>query len=245
MLRVILAGAVIVYTASILRAGGNEPPSPEKQAEAAFKKDLEKAARGLVARFDAAIVLATEKGQLADVRRLQADKAAFEKDDVALPYHPAMAAARTAFETACREAKANQEKASKAAVVRLTRAKMLDEAERVQGALAEVSKIAFVPRDVTDDLPGAWRVSFVGRTKSGPAIDYQATWEFEKSGIVRSVEAKASGTWTYEPKTRRVVITWDNQEKSQESFPLPLVPSGLTGQTWHGPGVKFTAARVK
>jgi hypothetical protein len=181
------------------------------------------------------------------VDRLQAERDAFLADNSKLPriasmkvavseYQLSVAAAKktcaAAFDKAAEEYRKNRD---------LAMAKML---------LAEKDKFLswgqnLVPVDVRDNLPGKWQVSFLGRTKNGSMIDYQATWEFDKFGGVRSEEAKASGTWTYDPKVQCVVISWDNTEKSQEFFPVPLKTDGLTGKTWHGPGVLFTAKKME
>lgn len=102
---------------------------------------------------------------------------------------------------------------------------------------------ALAQEDVTTSLAGIWEVSFVGKTKGGSKIDYQASWEFKTDGVVRSITANQLGSWVYDVKKRQIVITWANAEKSQESFPVPLNPTGLVGQTHHGDGVIFTAKK--
>ena len=56
------------------------------------------------------------------------------------------------------------------------------------------------PPDVREALTGKWQVKFLGTTRNGSKIDYQATWEFDRFGKVLSEEAKISGTWNYDYK---------------------------------------------
>lgn len=174
------------------------------------------------------------------VEEIQKEKKAFEVDPTSLPKSPRMKVAVSEYQTQIADAKKKCAAAFEKAAEGYRRKRDLATAKAV---LAEKDNF-FIALDVANVLPGKWQVNFVGHTKNGSAINYQATWVFDRSGGVQSVEAKASGTWVYDDKTRRVVIKWDNTEKSHESLPVPLTPSGLTGETWHGTGVKFTARKV-
>ncbi len=223
-------------------ATATEQPT-EKVAEAEHSKSLGRLKDGLLAQFDTTIDRMTAKGNLADVKGLTRDRELFVADDACLPTHPSMAVHRIAYETGWWDAKAKWEKALKTTVMELTKAKKFDEATRVQTALMDLADLKFMPKDVLDALVGSWRISMVGQTRNGSAINYQASWVFDKSGVVKSVEAKAEGKWIYEYKARRILIVWENAEKSRESFPVPLLTSGVTGQSWHGPKVKLTAEK--
>jgi hypothetical protein len=181
------------------------------------------------------------------VDRLQAERKAFLADSSKLPRIAIMKVAVSEYESSVATAKKTCAAAFDKAAEEYRKNRDLAMAKMV---LAEKDKFLswgqnFVPGDVLDNLPGKWRVSFFGRTKDSSMINYQATWEFDKFGGVRSEEAKANGTWTYDPIAQGVVISWDNTEKSQEFFPVPLKTDGLTGKTWHGPGVQFTAKKIE
>lgn len=184
--------------------------------------------------------------QIKLVEQIQEEKKAFEADSTRLPKSPGMKVAVSDYLAQLTAARKRCEGAFDKAAEGYRGKKDLVTAKAVLAEKKTFLEVlpSRVPRGVADNLPGKWRVSFVGRTNNGSAINYQATWEFDKAGGVRSVEAKTIGTWAYDDSTRRVVISWDNAEKSQESFPVPLTPGGLTGHTWHGAGVKFTAEKV-
>ena len=101
-----------------------------------------------------------------------------------------------------------------------------------------------VPTDVSVGLIGKWKVSMIGKTKQGSIIDYKPVWEFKQDAVIHSIDANISGTWAYEYKNKRIVISWNNPEKSKESFFLPFNADGMIGGSWHGFGVKMTAKKV-
>jgi hypothetical protein len=241
--------AIQLLVASSLLAGAQDNPAKAvaEKTEKDFAAVVTKLQKELTIKFNEAIDRASTKGELASVTRLMNERDSFSSNERALPSHPAMKSARLSFETGWWAAKAQRESTLSAQVREFTKQKKLDEAKQLQAVLDDIRNVRFLPLDVADTLPGTWRVSFKGRTNSGSNMDYKASWEFSEDGSVRSLDTNSGdvGKWSYDYRRQRIVINWDNKDKSQEVFPLPLNPDGLTGETWNGKGVKFTASKVK
>ena len=83
-------------------------------------------------------------------------------------------------------------------------------------------------------LLGAWKV------RVGPTIE--ATWTFERGGVVRSTQGAAKGRWSVDEKNREVLINWDGGAWS--TLALPLNEKRSVGQASQNPSWRVLATKL-
>ncbi len=218
-----------------------EPPSATttKIIRKQYDDNIAKLQDELNAKFEAAVDMMMKKGDLEAVLQLKKEAVKFNEDKTALPTHPSMILHRFNYETKWLEAKYKYEKDLKNLVAELTKAQKISEAIEVKELLSNASDLSLIPKDVSTQLPGEWRVKFVYPNNA----THEANWLFDSEGKVRT-SFGVSGKWSYDCKRHRVWITWENSDKSWEALPIPLNTSGMKGETWNQ-RTKFTLFKIK
>lgn len=103
----------------------------------------------------------------------------------------------------------------------------------VDGALAfwgEVQKNMAAIAAVERSLLGTWTVSVGTGT-------YEGEWEFHADGTVSQQDSmangkpfdNATGKWEVDADKSRVLITWNNTNRTQDCFDMPIGPKGCWG----------------
>jgi len=228
---------------SLVGFGHTEDQIP-KDSIAQFNKAIEKIKAELLKEFDQAIEKVSQQGKLKELKQIENERKQFLGDEKALPSSVLMLGSRSKYESAWWQARSALEKDLKLKISEKVKAKEISQAEAIQASLLKVEELKLIPKDVSEGLVGKWKVSMVGKTKTGSLINYHPVWEFKKDSGVYSIDASISGSWMYDYKNKRVVISWDNQEKSKEAFFLPFNPDGMNGGSWHGFGVKMSAKKI-
>ncbi len=94
-------------------------------------------------------------------------------------------------------------------------------------------------------LRGKWAVSFEEKsTKKTKGWTYKTVWVFAADGSVKDERAKDVGRWELQDSGKKVMVYWENKDKSWEEISIPFKPSNVVGKTWHGPKVRFTMNKI-
>jgi hypothetical protein len=83
-------------------------------------------------------------------------------------------------------------------------------------------------------------------TRKTKGWSYKTVWVFAADGSVMDERAKDDGRWELQDsgKKTKVMVYWENKDKSWEEIPVPFKPSNVVGKTWHGPKVRFAMSKI-
>ncbi|MCY2948757.1 MAG: hypothetical protein NTZ71_11330 [Planctomycetota bacterium] len=209
-----------------------------------FEKSMDKIKIDLIREFDQSIEKLIMQGKLKELKVLENERKSFLLDNLSLPSSQSMIIARSKYESNWWLAKSLFEKDLKTSISNHVKLNDISSAEKTQSALDKIEKMKLIPRDVSVGLIGNWKIKMVGRTRQGTIVDYSPVWEFRQNNSIWSIDANMEGVWEYDYKNKRILISWNNQEKSKEAFFLPFSPNGMNGGSWHGAGVKLSAIKI-